>query len=120
MEPIFKEELSKLFKQRIESIKVSGLLHPTTRLHLSMTSLNKMPLTLETPIENVRIGFQPRYLKDGAWNNMPYRLDNSHPAEPLHTHWLEGKRTPAEHIINIRDFFRTILGTEFKEEDFTG
>ena len=77
-----------------------------------------MPLLLETPIENVRIGFQPRYFKEGVWSNMPYRLDNTHNGEPLHTHWLEGMRTPAVHIINLKDVFRTILGTEFKEDDF--
>lgn len=115
----FKKELIKKFNEGRRSIKVAGLLTPKTKLHLKITSLNGKNISLNTLVPETDVGFQPRYEKDGVWDNMPYRLDNAHKDKSLHTHWIEDSIYPAEHILTIRDVFRSILGSEFNEEDFT-
>jgi hypothetical protein len=50
---------------------------------------------------------------------MPYRLDNSHKEQPIHTHWIGNIKAPATHLSTIKDIFKSILGTEFQVNMFT-
>ncbi len=115
---IFKEQLIRQIKEGSTQFKITGLLHSKTKLNLAMTSLNGKNISLDMPVKEVKIRFQPLYLEEDIWKQAPYRLDNSHEKENIHTHWFNEPIFPAFHLLRIRDVFQTILGTEFKEEEF--
>ena len=111
----FKEELIKQIERGSKKIKIIGLLNPKTQLNLSIASLNGKIISLDTPINEIKIRFQPQYKEDGVWTNMIYKLDNCHKNQPPHTHWLDDTRFPTDNILNLRDAFISILGTDFWE-----
>ena len=110
---IFANKLKKELKEKKSKIQIKSPLSSISGANwvdLSITSLDGSPLSLGTPINNIKFRFQP-LLSGAKLISCPYRLDN-HTNKPLHQHFEN-----SEFIVNcptLSGALLHILGSEYE------
>lgn len=109
----FIETLKRQLKENKGKIKVKAPLSSIPESNwgdLSITSLNQSSVMLSSPIENLKIRFQP-LLSGSRCVACPYRLD-SHSNKPLHTHFY--KFESFLNIPKLSEVLIMVLGSDYK------
>jgi hypothetical protein len=112
---VFIDNLKKQLKENKRKILVKAplsLLPESNWGYLSVTSLNGIPVMLGTPVEDLKIRFQPFMSGAGFCTALPYRMDN-HSNKPLHTHF-DGFESFVD-VPTLSDALLMVLGSEFQE-----
>ncbi|MGY4883948.1 MAG: hypothetical protein ACP5NZ_00010 [Nanobdellota archaeon] len=110
----FVNRLKKELKENKDRIRVKAPLSSIPEANwaeLNITSLSEMPIMLSTPINDLKIRFQPFTSGAGVCFPLPYRLDN-HSNKPLHTHFH--KFESSVDVPTLSGALLMILGNDYK------
>ena len=103
-------DLASELEKKQTTIKVKSLISGNGWGEININSLNGSPVFLTSPIQDLKIRFQPLISGIDGFQQTHFRIDNN-TQEPLHVHSL-GSKYPLE-INSLNQVLLMITGSEF-------